>query len=221
MAFVASNGWVLASDRRGILQGGNWKRLSYDTDKIIYRNKVVATFYGDECAIIARDRILNELKLKPDSLVDNDFHPKMETLSRRVWKSEKRSHPALSPNRDRGIIFLAVGHKRVFTVAFGRDAVVHSSTTRWIAGDPANPIVYFPERFHDVNASMNEMALLAAYTVVYAKYFNTFGIDGLDIIGWQEGWPDAQWLDAEKYSESAKNLDNQISAIMQSTKIIP
>jgi hypothetical protein len=211
VAMIAADGWVLASDRQGAMQGSNWKRHTYETEKIVFRNGVVSAVYGDECAIIARGRILDELKPTPDVISDPDFQKKAEKLAVQVWETEATAFPGISAGRDRGIIFMTVGQKVIRSLAFGKLPVSHSSSTRWIGGDKANVAIFFSERYYDIRLPTMELAVLAAHTVVQAARFNPIGIRGLDLIAWQAGRPEAEILDSAKYEEYSRTLDGTIS----------
>jgi hypothetical protein len=218
-AMIASDGWVIASDTRSTLQGGNWKRQTYETDKLVCGNRLVSAVFGDECAMVARERILSELKPSPESLLDSAFRSKMERLTEKIWTKERQTQSGLrrdtilSPMRIRGILFLAVGQKGIWLLGIGKQSLFSNSTNKYIAGDPTNPAVFLAERYYDKQRTVNELAFLAAHVVTESRRFNTM-IDGLRIVGWRENTDDLVEFDEAQYERRSRELDSGMAALM-------
>ncbi len=215
VAMIAANGWVLASDRCGTIQGGNWKRHTYDTEKIIYRNGIVSAVYGDECAIIARGKIFEKIDLKPDDLHEAAIQQEMENIAVGIFKSDEKTFPGIPASRSvRGVVFIGVRTKTIWTLAFGESALFRPSSTRSFSGDEANPVAFLSERYYDQQRPVTHLAFLAAHTVLQGAKFN-HGVGGLDLWMWQDGWSDAKPQDSAQYIKRSKALDAKFSKAMQ------
>jgi hypothetical protein len=220
VAMIASDGWVLASDRRVTLQGPSVKRTTYETKKIHYENQVASAPYGDESAQIARDRIIEELQPNAAKLLTSGFHREMERFAESVWQNEYESQcdDRPEPNkiragRERGVIFLAVGGTVIVVLQIGKQSNVSVITTKYIAGDPANPVVFLTERFYEKTHSVSELAVLATYSVAQARRFNVM-ISGMQALEWHIGQQDAKWLSAEDYELRSQKLEENMAAVM-------
>ena len=177
VGMVASNGWVLASDQRSTLQGLQWMRQTYQTEKIVCRNDIATLAWGDECALIARQAILDDLKPSRDTIATDAFQEAARERATAVW----RQNPEYPKERVRGVVLASVGHKKIWHLSFGELAVTHDQRSKTVYGDPANPIAFFSEEFHKSERTVDELAVLAAHIVVSGARYNAM-IGGLNLI---------------------------------------
>jgi hypothetical protein len=207
VAMLGRDGWVLASDTKGTLQGGGWVRQTYQAQKILYRNGVASAVYGDESAMVARQEI-TDLNPAPKDFDDPAFQQRIAQTAKDVWEREFKTQP-ISQGRDRGIIFMAVGHKTIWNLAFGKEGLVRFDYSRLITGDPFNPVIFLSERYYQPDHTVSELAILAAHIVVQGRRSNSM-VDGLELITWCNGDVDAQWRDASLYEKKSEMLDQDI-----------
>ena len=219
VAMIGSNGWVLASDGRATIQGGI--RSTYQTEKIRYENDVATAPFGDECALIARDRLLVELQPDPAKMNSGDFHHRLARLAEEIWLAEyeaQKGRPEanrIRAERERGIIFLCPGINTIFVLGIGKQALVQTSTSRWVAGDSQNSATFVIQRYYDKSYSTDALAMLAAYAVVSAAALNPTMISGLELMLWENGASAAEWLNADDYEVQCKLLDAKISSVIR------
>lgn len=225
VAMIADDGWLLVSDERALLQGGGlFVRATFDTPKIRYDLGVASAPFGDPCALIVRDRIIEELKPDPRKMSDEKFHRDLERRAEKVWRMEyksQRGKPSqrLSPSRDRGVIFLSRGSKTIFILQIGKTSSLAISTTKYIGGDLGNPARFFTECYYDKARPVAELVMLAAYSVTMANKFNQQMISGLQVLRWQDGAEhdsEADWLDASEYLSRSKMLQDNMAQVIES-----
>jgi len=213
VAMIGPDGWVLASDGRGTRQGQRTKRTTFETQKIRYDNQVASAPSGDEIAQIARDRIIEELSPDPTKLASSAFHRELERFAERIWEAESAvGIGKISPGRDRGIIFMAVGSSTILYLGIGKQSNISPSITTCVAGDPHNAGIYFIERYYE-KQPVNQLAVLATHTVTQAARINTM-VSGMHAMAWRHGETDAKWLDADDYSLRSQQLERDMLAVM-------
>lgn len=208
VAMLGADGWVLASDTMGTLQGGNWIRQTYQAKKILYHNRVASTVYGDESAMIARQRIVDELNPAPNDFASPEFFERITAKAVNIWETEFKTHP-ISAGRDRGIVFMAAGHKTIWDLTFGKQGVIKFDYSRLVTGDPCNPVIFLSQRYYRQEYTVNQLAFLASHIVVQGRRFNAM-IGGLELMTWHEGDAEAQPVDPEPYEKQSATLDQDI-----------
>jgi hypothetical protein len=217
---IGSDGWVLASDGRATVHGGGrTMRSSYETQKLRYENQIATAIFGDECAQIARDRIVEELKPDPTKLFDGLWQRELKGFADRVWQSERRlqndgrpNRQKLDPTRQRGVLFAAVGCDRMLVLEIGKDSNITIRLTTCVAGDPGNPARFLIERYYE-KQHVDQLAVLATHAIVQSTRFSTW-ISGLQAVVWHAGESDAAWLDANDYQARSQQLDRDMLAVM-------
>jgi hypothetical protein len=225
VAMIGSDGWVLASDGQATTQGGI--RGTYQTDKIRYQQGVASAPFGEDCADLARNRILAELLTAPTTFLNDDFRRKMEVLAEQVWEAEYQSQSdgrsedrKLSPLRTRGIIFTTALDGPIWHLAIGKQSALLTSTTKYIGGDSLNPARYFIEEYYDQRLSIRDLSLLAAHAVTKAARWNHM-VSGLQLLIWRKGESDPEWLNAADHENRSKLLDKELSKIVQKAMGVP
>jgi hypothetical protein len=209
VGMLASNGWVLASDERSTLQGGEWLRQTYNTDKILCLNGVATLAWVDECAMVARQKILDDLRPTPDIVATDEFQNAARECAKNVW----RQHPGYQPEKVRGVVLASVGHKQIWHLAFGQEAFTQSNASKTVYGDPANPIVFFSEEFYKPERSVDELAFLAAHIVTAGAKYNSM-VGGLRLIVWREGTDELKFLDASLFEARSKQFTTELNDLV-------
>jgi hypothetical protein len=218
VALIGSDGWVLASDLRATMQGG--RRLTFETEKIRYENRIASAPFGDECAQIARDQIIDKLHPDPATLGTEEFKQTLERFSEKVWEKEYRlqndgrpQSNKIRPGCERGIIFISADstHK-IFILGIGKRSNFVSSVSKYVGGDPMNPASYLIERYYEKGYSVDQLSVLAAHAVVQSSRHNTL-ISGLQVMSWHAGDTDAKFLDADDYRARSQRLEREMFAV--------
>jgi hypothetical protein len=187
IGMIASDGWVLASDRRGTEQSnqpdGSVATLASDVRKIELQPRGVNVAYS--CA--GAGTIVRAAGIE---LVDRlmALNAPWINLSNE-FMGISASHPAL--------MYVPVGSNRLIVVCFGPEVgeaqmwnvdfmsgplkypdQVHHWT---MAGDFHNAARLLPQLYYS-KRSCDELMRLAAFTILYGHLFNPSGIGGLDIV---------------------------------------
>jgi hypothetical protein len=208
VAMIASDGWVIASDERSTLQGPGWIRQQHDTDKIAYRSGVASFVWGDECALIAQQRILDELRPIAESIGKPEFRQAARGIAQEVWQSLARSTSfKLAPEGIRGITFAAVGNKQeMWDLTFGEHSRMIPIDTKRVFGDPANPVIFFSEQYYEKKAKAAELAILASHIVLQGVRYNRM-VGGLKVMTWSEPDTAPRVLDSTELTKRSQALE--------------
>jgi hypothetical protein len=212
VGMVAHDGWVLTSDTQGTLQGQGWVRQTYQTDKILCRNGVATLAWGDECAMIARQAILDRLTPTPTTIGSDTFSEAARDIAVETWKA----NPGSSPQRTRGIVFASVGHKKLWHLSFGEQAVIHDQMNKQVYGDPSNPVIFFSEEFYRPSLTVRELTLLASHIVLQGARWNAM-VYGLAIVIWKESSDQLELVDPTSYIERSTQLSRDLHELMSRT----
>ena len=196
IAMMASDGWIIASDKRDFVDPIGPRRfrgIGSLTKMILDQTTGMGlAFWGERWASLVGEALIDSYKadwLSNPDLVKRDFR----RIANSVWEREdlsRRSPGQTEPTLSaawgyRGLIVGLAGASIPFwTIDVGKNSDVMSQqgTEPILAGDVGNPAIFFAYRYFRQNASVEKLKLLAALVVLVARDFNSQGIDGLDLM---------------------------------------
>jgi hypothetical protein len=209
VAMIASDGWVLASDRNAMFP----PRATALTAKIKFSDEWACSFWGDECAQIVSNRLITESASGNLSLSPPD-EERFRALADDTWRKEYESQSRmaedhrLAADRRRGVILLTRGQNAIVDLSIGRQSVSRILRTRFVGGDRQNLATYFVERYYSQAATVASLKQLAAHAVLRARDFNHQFIDDVQIVVCENGRvAEVNYAEVEKLKTWSKDLD--------------
>jgi 20S proteasome alpha/beta subunit len=176
VALIGKDGFVLASDKKDVAE--LWSRRTSETRKILVSEKrdLVCAFSGHPLLSAAATRLL-EFASEPG--IDIAFS--LEDGAQRTLDNYERNVQATIYG---DLIVLILGkHPQLWNVSFvNGQASAQPVFDRVIRGDRINPAVFFAERYHKVEQSVEELKLLAAHTVLEGAALDPTSVGGLDML---------------------------------------
>jgi hypothetical protein len=185
VALKASDGWVLASDTRAydpypmrVRDGSKVAPTLSPVSKIVYR---------PDLSLIYAISGGNNLAQQAGTLLENKIKSVLDVSTRRQLLTEAGGEAMIAqPTKGSGggllIIFLAPSPE-IWTLDVGSSAV---QRPEFGFGGAGNLAMYFVQRLYR-QRSVNELTLLAAYSVLEAAYCNPSVVDGLEMYWSHDG----------------------------------
>ncbi len=219
VALVGKDGFVIASDRKATRGGDQNHNLTYtmrtstDMRKILVSedDNLVCACAGNQLVPLVAERLLKSLK-------DGAGSDMLATLREKLAEVIAGFNTSRIQEAIEGQMIVAVpGISQLWEVSFILGQVVVTAVSNHLfGGDRSNPGVYFAERYSAeiADRSVDELKLLAAFTVLEAGFLNQTGVGGLDVLVSKHGEKPRFLEDAELQTlcDGAESLHNTLTA---------
>lgn len=190
----ASDGWIMAADRREQNQlGGAWNatRLLDSAIKICWDKEsgVAACFSGDIVARKIAEGLVTAVRGNQFEKLRNEHERResIKTIANDIFREVKSQWSDRLINCERTIL-LVFSSGETWRIAgwdgVGATLISHKKGAICI-GDAPNPAVYFTQRFYSTSAELKtvkELQFLLAHCVLEAGILNPTGVQGLDML---------------------------------------
>jgi hypothetical protein len=194
VGMIGKDGWVLASDR--VRADTDGIRVRSHTEKIVVLDSLGLSysFYGDDCAIIAGEQLIENGEKLLDPSSETQFRHWLWQLANGSWQQVVNSMPNdykakfSASYLYRGLlIFLRSSPNRFWWMQIGQPSLVTSEVNRLAVGDPGNGARFFADHHYSSKMSVAQLSMLAAHTITVGGMLNPAGVGGLDIVTCQNG----------------------------------
>jgi hypothetical protein len=219
VALVGKDGFVIASDRKAT-RGGELNldltykmRTSSDTRKILVseNDNLVCAYAGNQLVPFLAERLVKSLK----DGVGSDTSARLQEKIGELFAGFNNSR--FQENISGELIVAVPGTSQLWEVSFiVGQTVVRSVSNHLFGGDRSNPGVYFAERYNAeiTDRPVDELKLLAAFTVLEGGFLNQTGVGGLDVLVSKHG-EKPRFLEDEELQplrDRAESLHNILTA---------
>jgi hypothetical protein len=207
VGLIASDGWVLASDRFETFETGKM-RLGSGVNKLRFdeTSGVACCCSGDEWAREARDRLFLIIADKGPG-----FPGKILTeIGDKIWTEIPEKE---RPRADRKLIFGNIHDPKHFYLAHIREHTKVTQKPDFVtAGDDQNPAHFFIQHYYVKGAgttnTVDQLKLLAAHTILMAARHN-HRVQGLEMIVCRDSRYED--VDIEKIIQDSEALEQSLT----------
>lgn len=214
ITMCGSDGVVMASDRREILKANT---ASVPTLNNVNKIRILAdgnyalAYSGNRLAQAFTKHVVRAFQARVPSS-DQDARTILEQCSAPAIQ-EWREYQAAGQEGEAIVVMASGSTKRIF-----RCSVVPTAEAETmeggicITGQTGNWAAFLPHRYyrHFRSSSVNEVACLAACSILMASQFDPLAVDGLDIAIYRDAERRFRFMDSGNYLEGAFRVAEQI-----------
>jgi 20S proteasome alpha/beta subunit len=208
------DGVVLASDRREMRSPGPGDEGDGPAANMVQKIRIDPTgqfawaFSGGETSIVAAG--LLERECEASDLTSENVERKLKNCGDRSWSA------ARGPNTGSEVILVDGRTQQIFRARLSPMTTIDRVLEgRCIAGQSFSKASLFPQRYYSPKMSVDQLAVLAGYTVITAHKMDTVAVDGLDLVIYRNSVGRFEFANPDLYRETAVEIDQEISALFQ------
>jgi 20S proteasome alpha/beta subunit len=189
VALVGKDGFVIASDTQVSSGGGpvgsrHLMLRTARTEKIFKNEDIIFAISGNAAVVFIARELLHALHQSLGSDVENTLADLLQTESDAILAKEIGLRQSAS-----GQLIVAVpGISKLWEVSFQLGfASVNKFFDKVIGGDRGNSAIFWVERYYSNEKSVEDLAMLAAHTVLEGHFLNPSVVGGLQVLVCKNG----------------------------------
>ncbi|MFZ0309140.1 MAG: hypothetical protein WAL89_13285 [Candidatus Sulfotelmatobacter sp.] len=212
IALAAKDGFLIASDRKGIAGGcptGTGRTLMRHTSEM---RKILISRSGNLVFAFSGSQIAADIAKRLADSADNsvgDVSAYLQSKSAEFHKSYDEEVRPHGPVIIVGVRNVSGDVPKLLEVSFYGQPILRPSHSRIVGGDAGNSAVFFVERYQGnwQERSVEELKLLATHTVLEGHSLNQTSVDGLDILLAVDGQEPRFMEESEKRDLESRSAD--------------
>jgi hypothetical protein len=209
VALVGTDGIVLASDQKwGATVRRTWATFMASKIRIDHKRGIAVTCARSDAGVVAARMILS--RFKPG---EEHFQYPLQPLEELGDEAFREVAQASSFPLSEGDVLVVFSRdlEKVYHLTVGRNSTCRAITDKVFAGHDINPAIYFAER-HYQRLLIEDLAFLAAHTILMGAKLNPSGIHGLEMIFCRpDGFTAVSETKLNEYRRRSEQLDTQLN----------
>jgi hypothetical protein len=209
VAFRGCDGMVLASDRCEFLEGGSKRDIR--KVQIDPSGKFAWAYAGRQFSSLVASSLREGFAT--EALASSaDIEKSIRELSTKVLPDIAFDEKPRST-----ILWMDGPEKQAYRAELlPKNLSIFNEGPMWTAGNVSLIASLIPERFFDESMGVDQLAILAAYTIWMAHKIDPMLVDGLDIAVYRDSDPQFRFLDSANYWQKAESMNKSIKDTLSS-----